>query len=58
MNFRLRDDAEECCRWCRRPADMCRSAACDDTPTYLGVLRGGEWVEAEGETASPAPSYQ
>ena len=54
MNLRLRDEPEECCLWCRRPASMCRNAACDDTPTYLGVLQGGEWVEEEMEAAATA----
>ena len=42
-------DAVECCHWCRQPSWMCRDASCDDTPTYLGVLRLGEWVETESE---------
>lgn len=42
-------DTVECCEWCRQPANQCRSASCDDAPTYDGILRWGEWVETEGE---------
>jgi len=44
----------ECCSWCRHPATHCRSAACDDTPTYDGTLRWGQWVELEPEIRSGA----
>ena len=56
MNVRFRDEAEECCRWCRRPANMCRSASSDDTPTYRGVLRFGEWVEEDEDQPATARS--
>jgi len=46
MDPKSRRDAVECCNWCRQPSWMCRDASCDDTPTYSGTLRFGEWVEA------------
>jgi hypothetical protein len=47
MNPESLNEITECCRWCRRPAEACRLPGCDDTPTYDGVLRRGEWVELE-----------
>ena len=40
-------ESDECCSWCRRPAELCQSASCDDAPTYSGVLHRGQWVEEE-----------
>jgi len=46
MDPRGRNDAVECCHWCRQPSWMCRDASCDDTPTYAGTLDRGQWVES------------
>lgn len=51
MNLHLDDEPEDCCQRCGRPIDTCRSAGCDDTPTCVALLCGGEWVEVEVENA-------
>ena len=49
MNSLCIADREECCSWCRQPVALCRDPACDDTRTYFGVLRRGEWVDEAGD---------
>jgi hypothetical protein len=44
---------EECCAWCRRPAELCTDLACDDIGTYSGVLIQGEWHDLDAPATNP-----